>query len=206
MNTERIVFLDMDGVCCGFVEAVGDLFDIKDIMNKITPGKWDFYEDLGITKKELWDTIREAGESFWFSMEELPSHDILYDNLRKLAKVYYVTTPELTVAASWSGKLRWIRKRRGGDFKNIIMCKDKSLLAGPNRVLIDDKPDNVKWFSYFGGYGIMFPQRCNSTERNLMPLRVRAYNVIKAVELHYGVIGGEPMQTELNLYDTRTED
>ena len=203
MNNEGIVFLDMDGVCCGFVEAVGRLFDVNDITSKITPGNWDFYKDIGVTVGGLWKAIRECGEAFWFRMEELESNNILYYNLIKIAKVYYLTTPEVSVAASWSGKLMWLRRVMGQGFGDVVMCKNKELLAGPNRVLIDDKIKNVQRFNEHGGYGILFPQRWNTPAgTELAPIDVRAHNVLTLVEKHFGVSpsgGFQQLELDLNL-------
>lgn len=77
-------------------------------------------------------------------------------------KVYILTNPSGLVNAS-SGKVAWV-KRFLRDFSckkfnpevDVILCRDKWLLAGPNRILVDDLEINCSLFLRSGGKAIQY--------------------------------------------------
>lgn len=148
MDGQKIlIFLDLDGVIADF-----DMH--ADVHNKRLPdGKLD----------------RESLDYEWWS--SIPvfkgAHDF-YDALRKIAHVKFLTGPMIN-PASHGGKAEWIRKfhpeRGKWLLSDLIICpaKDKHLMAGPGRILIDDTKRNIDDWEAAGGIGIHHTGDFNQT-------------------------------------------
>ena len=74
-----------------------------------------------------------------------------------------ILTAPMPNPGSWTGKYLWVEKNMPAKFlKNIIMSVvPKSLLAGPDTLLIDDKDENIAEFVAAGGCGILVPRPWN---------------------------------------------
>ena len=51
-------------------------------------------------------------------------------------------------------------------FRRYALTPQKHLLAGPNRILIDDNDRNIEAFRAAGGIGILFPQPWNANHES----------------------------------------
>lgn len=153
------IFLDMDGVLSDFVGACGELFDF----DPKTLNQWSIERHVGIEPKEFWGKIDRHSPRFWAEMEEYPWARTLYTYLRgneQFGTVYICTTPSQS-PDSLRGKMYWLQKRMGKNFRDYVLTPHKHLLAHPGAILIDDSPGNINKFREAGGQGIVFPQPWN---------------------------------------------
>lgn len=166
----NLIFLDMDEVLVDFVGGACRLFgiDYRKIENR---SEWDIVPYLsrelqklggeGLTDNGFWDRIDEAGEDFWLGLEELPWFgDVLELCGQSVDRVIIVTTPSVHVS-SYAGKVKWLQRRFGRDFREFRLFWNKELLAKSDRLLIDDNPDNCLEFKRAGGESVVFPTYYN---------------------------------------------
>lgn len=160
------VFLDMDDVMCDFVGAAAVCHGItKDQLNQHRrPGEWPInhaiarakgLESYTLSFNEFWEPMDKIGPSFW---ENLHPHPWLHELLEMVVRheYYYLTTP--TRLHGYEGKAKWVVRYFGVSFlQKLIPTEAKHLLAAPGRILIDDRPENIKEFEKHGGHGILFP-------------------------------------------------
>lgn len=158
-------FLDVDGVLHDWTGQAAKLFGVDRAIFVTHEG----HKHLGISKAKMWDTINDAGPSFWQG-ELLPWANELYGFCQSLGEVYLLTSPSAD-DSSFIGKRKWIRKHFGqqGLSKTLIAsCKEACAYDGS--VLIDDYDTNYEKFKAGGGRAILFPQpwnrnRCLSEQR-----------------------------------------
>jgi len=162
------VLIDQDGVLSSFVSAylklVGSPLQESDIHG------WHMENYTNQTEEEMWQCIREAGESFWTDMEAYPW---AYDLLTNFPTFYVCTAASTKSPAAWTGKIRWLNtfcSLWGIPTPKVIMTADKHLLAAPDRLLIDDKPSSVKQFIKAGGNAILFPRPWNTSGDSSDPM------------------------------------
>lgn len=100
-------------------------------------------------------------EGWWASMPVCAHAQDVVKAARERALVRFLTAP-VADHACFSGKARWVREQfqpEKGRFglMDLMICpaKDKALLAGPRRILIDDNADNVAAWNGAGGVGIL---------------------------------------------------
>lgn len=167
-------YLDIDGVLTNFVQPVGcihGIFDLVKEWDERTEARglkvpcYDIAKILGITDEELWRRIGLFGEPFWRTLPLLPWAIELYQEIRSVAgEITLITSPSLD-SACVKGKVEWIDRQWWIEDKRayiITPAKNKGLLANPNAVLIDDSERNCSSFIRSGGKGILFPQPWNS--------------------------------------------
>lgn len=148
------IFLDMDGVLCDFAGGVCALF------GKPGPSAGDpaqaLHEYLGVPKGVMWSRIGEVGARLWENLEPLPWAQDLVAWSRSHGNLYIATSPALH-PGSLSGKMVWLQRRFGKQFRDFIVSPHKHLLAAPGRLLIDDTTRQVDAFRASGGAAILFP-------------------------------------------------
>ncbi len=157
----HVLFLDVDGVLTKFAESAAEACE--------HPGAsidcWDFFKRWGLTEEQFWSILDSKGERFWSDMPFLSWADEVLAMCREYAdKVVLLTSPP-RVAHAWSGRVLSLQRRFGGPtFRDYILCPagHKELLAGPGRVLVDDRDENCAMFRAAGGEAIVFPRLWNS--------------------------------------------
>ncbi len=133
-----IIFLDLDGVLSDFEQ------------HAIQQNK---YRKDG---KLNYDALTH---DWWASMPICDGALDFYEELKKLAKVKFLTGPMINPQC-YSGKAEWILNfdKNKGKFAlmDLIICpsKAKHLLAGKNRILIDDRKSNIEDWINAGGIAI----------------------------------------------------
>jgi 5'(3')-deoxyribonucleotidase len=159
-----VIFLDMDGVVVDFFSQMckAHHLDPVEAFTRLQPKDWWFTSVLGpLTEGDFWGAINTFGEEFWSEANAYPYARQLYDELCKLAPVYFCSHPSLQPNCA-SGKLKWLQKflppARHDDY---VFTKHKRYLAKQNHVLIDDADYNCEHFMDAGGAAIMFPRRWN---------------------------------------------
>lgn len=149
------ILLDVDGVVLDFNSAAKRASFISDHEE---PTFWNWFEGYGISEKEFWDNVKLCGADFYGEMvEKYPWTDELVSLVRSYGELTFVTNGPTFV----DGKIQ----RLSSDYPDahiILMNRsDKHLLAASDRVLIDDKRENICEFVDTGGRGILFPQPWN---------------------------------------------
>lgn len=151
------VYLDMDGVLVDFRLGVCEVFGRDDPSTS-----WKFWDNWkGVSFKDV-DQVCHIGfwEDLWWTPEgELIEQAVLHKFDSKY--IYLLTTP-MPNTGSGTGKLLWIKKHMPWAYnRTIISYAPKSLLAGPNTLLIDDKDENIEEFVAAGGQGLLVPRPWN---------------------------------------------
>lgn len=157
MNRQSLtIFLDLDGVLANLVSAAIKAHGRNDEHSSIT--QWSMAKLWGISDKEFWKPLQ--GSAFWENIEPYSHAVEFYDELCDLGRLYICTSPNSDPECP-GGKIRWIKKYLGTATRNVILTSHKHLLSGPNKILIDDKPENIDSFINHGGSGILFKQPWN---------------------------------------------
>ena len=132
------IYLDVDGVLLDFDSHAHDTGKYNE------SGKMD-YESLDYE---------------WY--QGLPEYDGARDfhrDLSDIARVRFLTAPTMTPDYHRS-RSEWVTEflPKKGKFAllDLIICpaRDKSLLAAPHRILVDDSEKNIKAWTEAGGIGI----------------------------------------------------
>lgn len=152
----------MDGVLANFVKSALEIhgYDIKDVLQRWPAGEWEISHILGISTTLFWNKVDTTPE-FWPSLEEYEWSQDLFKVCQKYGEVFICSTPSRHPNSS-AGKVCWLQKWAGSRFRDYILTEHKYLLAGPDRILIDDSDTNIFKFKEHGGHGILFPQIWNS--------------------------------------------
>jgi 5'(3')-deoxyribonucleotidase len=157
------VYLDQDGPIANFVKGAFDLFD-KEVPDVWPQNEWNIENIIGVSKKDFWKKIDNAGYSFWANLEK-PSY---FNDLIKLVndidpKFHIITSPARN-PDSVKGKMIWLQNSFSWNFRRFIFISSESKhhFAGPDRILIDDKPSNIEEWIAAGGTGILFPAVWNT--------------------------------------------
>jgi 5'(3')-deoxyribonucleotidase len=158
-----MLFLDVDGVLANFVKAACALHD-KPVESVDC---WGFNKKWGITDEELWAPIHAAGAEWWADLEPYPWFDELVGMVEKADPHFVICTTPSKSPSCLAGKLEWIHKHFGNGFRRYIMACDKSPLAAPGRLLIDDGDHNCEAFHKCGGDFICLPQPWNENRANV---------------------------------------
>jgi len=174
--TNLRIFLDLDEVLVDFVGAAAGLFkvSVEELYDNWTPGEWDMvtslatimryrgqYED-GFREAEFWAMIEAAGCWFWENLEETPWNEELLALVESLTDDWYIATTPSHSPSCAEGKVKYLKRVFGNDFTRFVLITDKSLLANPNAILIDDRESTIRDFNAAGGNGILFPTYHNS--------------------------------------------
>ena len=150
------VFLDMDGVLVDFFTGVNEVFNIPK-----PPHRYNWFEDYDVTWEQL---NKVCGARFFSNLDWMSDGREIEEAVRvKFGSnnVYLVTLP-MSNSESWTGKVEWVNKRLSIYNKRLtISTAPKSLLAGPDTLLIDDRDENIAEFIATGGSGILVPRPWN---------------------------------------------
>jgi 5'(3')-deoxyribonucleotidase len=164
MKQSKVIYLDMDGVLANFSLGLVKAHKRADLASKVLddnfPTDWWYNNELG-TEEDIWKPIDKLGIKFWDSL--LPYHymeDVL-TAVEDSGLPWYICTHSRNNASSVGGKINWLAEHLGGWFEDIIMLKDKSRLAHPDALLIDDSNKNISMFRAYGGQAYLFPQPWN---------------------------------------------
>ena len=156
-----ITFLDVDGVLANFVDGALARHGRSDYHVDC----WKFYEKWGMSADQFWEPLQ--GRDFWVNLEVYDHAWQLYmQHVEHSEQVIFVTAPNRDPECV-PGKLEWLRKHFSATIDDVIFTSRKHLLAGPNRLLVDDSFDNCKEFVEHGGQAQLFPQSWNNFFRQI---------------------------------------
>lgn len=155
--------MDVDGVLADFVGGVCQAFDRdkKQVIDNWPTGTYDVVNALGITKGEFWERLDGLGAAFWDELEVYPWAIEFYECLSDYAPVTLLTSCSRDPGSA-AGKVSWIKRLFGNDFRSYLIGPDKVACAHPGAMLIDDYERNTCNFDAVGGNSIVFPRVWNS--------------------------------------------
>jgi hypothetical protein len=142
---EYTVFCDMDGVLTDFEKRFTSLNP-----EKLSPAQYQ--TKYGIEK--FWSFIdEENGVKFWVGMQWMKDGKELWEYIKKY-------NPTLLSAPSRNnesrlGKRLWVKNNLPGVKLILASASKKQNYSGRNKVLIDDRKDNVDQWRSQGGIGIL---------------------------------------------------
>jgi hypothetical protein len=156
--------IDLDGVNCDFI--TGSFVAHGRKIEPVT--SWNYFTAWGITEKEFWAPIHEAGDDFYGSMvKPYPWLADLWRVIKMFTTDQIILTSPSNHPAGYSGKKIWCDKYLPG--VKLVVAKDKQFLAGPRRVLVDDHDGNCATFkhpteplAFPGGESVLFPALWNA--------------------------------------------
>jgi len=174
-----MIILDVDGVLADFTEAACKVHGHSGFRST----KWDFFLDWDISETEFWGKIHALGNSFYEDLVQ--PYPWLAELMTRIdtADDWVLMTATGNNPACYSGKKIWVDKYIQPLFQKevkLIMGHEKHLLAGPNRLLIDDNETNVSKFLSAGGYSILFAQPWNSADTPHGIFLTKLYNNLAA--------------------------
>lgn len=166
------VFLDMDGVLADFVggycKLTGrDREELEERWLTEHPGEWMLPKVLGCSLEEFWEPINKAGEEFWTGLEPTRHFWDIIDAVEICySGDWFILSSPSRCHSSHSGKVKWLKNMFGSSFDRFMLTPHKELLAGPDRILIDDSDRNCDLFEAKGGRAYVFPTVGNSQFMN----------------------------------------
>lgn len=156
----------MDGVLADFVASIckahnrPSVYTHPETMGK-SLGLFDIDKIWGISAKDFWAPSNSY--EFWYSIYKTEEADSIIKTAEYMygqENIAILTAPSLS---EWCvpGKRDWIATHYP-QFKNkIIFSGAKEFLAGPDRILIDDRDKNTDVFTANGGYSVLVPRLWN---------------------------------------------
>lgn len=159
-KTEGIVaLLDLDGVVSFWeksaAKTLGVNLEDKEIREAIKNGKG--IESYVGGDDKMWSKIDAEGIKWWREMELLPWAKELYEKLNEKADHFcFLTSPSNNPSCA-AGKIEWLKKHFGENFKDFLIGRNKHLCASSRSILIDDNKGKIKKFRSFGGHVFQWP-------------------------------------------------
>lgn len=152
------IYLDLDDVLVDFTGAALELHGWSwGKYKRQGLATWHLPSVMKITVDEFWEPIQQLGASFWEMLNPLPWFGALIEFVESNFDEWYIATSPSPHHSSYVGKLSFLQRAFGFGFNQFVFTNHKHLLANPNAVLVDDRPDNVEQFVVNGGNSILFP-------------------------------------------------
>jgi 5'(3')-deoxyribonucleotidase len=149
------ILLDCDGVLADFVSGAAEVHGKSpEILS------WDFWIEWGMEPEEFWAPL--ATRDFWLGLRPYRWAGELLAGLREIGEVTVCTAPmHLNTEVCIGAKLDWLESYFGIRPESVMVGRKKHLMAGKDRILIDDSDENVYQFWRMGGSAVVFPQPWN---------------------------------------------
>lgn len=147
------IFVDMDGVLTDFERRFEQFAGV-------TPDEYMSQKEIQYGKdkanEQFWDLVdKQIGVRFWAGMPWMPQGEELYKYIKKY-KPTILTSPSRE-ESSRIGKGVWVKRNMSSiPVKFGFGADGKAKFAGPNKILIDDREDNISAWKAAGGIGILF--------------------------------------------------
>jgi 5'(3')-deoxyribonucleotidase len=155
--------LDLDGVLVDFVRGSLAFHDKYIPYSEVT---WDFADRVFPGEPEkFWEPL---SYDFWANLPKTPQCDALVEGLIEIfgAKNICICTSPIQTPGCIDGKLEWVRRNLPKCFhRQYMICPVKHFAAASNRILIDDRDENIVDFVKAGGRGRLIPQPWNCLAR-----------------------------------------
>lgn len=153
------IFLDLDDVLVDFVGSAYKLLvgNYKDTSIDDYTVFLDFLNKNRSYREKAFERIARGGPSWWTNLPKLPWADELISVCKKSCNNVYILTDPGPIAEAATGKWQWAIDN--GLERHILLVRNKSLLATPNSVLIDDRNRYIVPWIECGGMGIRMKRR-----------------------------------------------
>lgn len=149
------IFCDMDGVLCDFDKRF-------DQFGGMSPQEYE--SKYGI--KEFWELIdNKVGYTFWSKMPWMPDGKQLWSYISKYNPIL-LSAPSKKSSSRY-GKRLWVKENIPKTKLILASREKKKNYSRKNRILIDDRPDNIEEWNAGGGIGILH----TSTENTINQLQ-----------------------------------
>lgn len=191
----KYCFLDQDGVLADIIPAICNAHSRPDpythedsIIRESALGKFDMDEIWGMSPREFWEPINNHPE-FWRGLKKTLEADHIVDlavSWFGVDNVAILTAPSMDPSCV-PGKREWVGAafQRYPQLKQqMIFTAAKKFLAGPDRLLIDDRDRNVEEFVAGGGHAILLPRLHNADHR----LACNSEAIMRTLEFRLKVI------------------
>lgn len=152
-----VIYQDLDGVLSNFVAGAIDLH--KSVLRH-DDAKWGLEAQMGIPVDQFW---QKCDYAFWSGLQPYPDGFALLAEAEALVgadNIALLSSPCDTDGCC-DGKREWVRRHLPAYRRRLILGGAKHLLAGPNKVLIDDHTANFDTFAKAGGYAVIPPRPWN---------------------------------------------
>jgi len=169
---DYIIYCDLDGVLVDFDKGYYEL-----------TGQHTTYADRH-GSKYFWDLYQESLEKndisayrYWADLDWMPDGKKLWDYIKK-HNPHILTAPaikdlpkekayNIKYNPSMQGKFNWTRRLDNVNKVKFKGTKQKHVLSGENKILIDDRADTIERWNNAGGIGIYH----TSTENTIKQLK-----------------------------------
>jgi hypothetical protein len=138
------IFCDMDGVLTDFDARFKGINP-----EKLSPSQYT--NKYGVDK--FWATIDAEGVGFWVGMKWMSDGKELWDYIKD--KQPTLLSAPSRQPSSRLGKRLWVKNNIPGTKLVLASAEKKQNYSKPNKILIDDRPDNVSQWKSKGGVGIL---------------------------------------------------
>jgi hypothetical protein len=138
------IFCDMDGVLTDFDARFKGINP-----EKLSPSQYT--NKYGVDK--FWATIDAEGVAFWVGMKWMSDGKELWDYIKD--KQPTLLSAPSRQPSSRLGKRLWVKNNIPGTKLVLASAEKKQNYSKPNKILIDDRPDNVSQWKSKGGVGIL---------------------------------------------------
>ena len=138
------IFCDMDGVLTNFDTRFKSINP-----EKLSPTQYS--NKYGVSK--FWDIITKEGVGFWVGMEWMSDGKELWDSIKD--KQPTLLSAPSRDPSSRLGKRLWVKNNLPGTPLILASAEKKQNYSGGNKILIDDRPDNISQWKSKGGIGIL---------------------------------------------------
>lgn len=155
------VFVDMDGILTDYVTAICAAHSKPDpYLDPANYQKFDIEPIWGMSASEYWKPTKNM--DFWLNMRKTSyCHDILNIVESRFGRenVTILTSPTASGYCS-GGKHEWLINNLPEYKRKFLIGPPKEKIAGPGKLLVDDRDTNVEKFAE-KGVGILFPRLWN---------------------------------------------
>jgi 5'(3')-deoxyribonucleotidase len=155
-----ICFLDMDGVIAEYAKTACKAHGIDYVYaDPQNIGKYWMDQVAGITG-DAWQ--KPLDYEFWRNLPKTDEADEIVETCLSLFKDVQILTTPSPNPDSLKAKVEWIYEHYPMFKQKIIMCRCKSYLAAPGRLLVDDFNINIEKFEKRDGLGVLVPRAWNT--------------------------------------------
>ncbi len=160
----KFVFLDMDGILADFnkgVHAAHNRQDVYVVEPEKALGVFDLEKLWEISIEDFWKPTQSPG--FWESLDKMPEADDIVNYFCAqygIENVCILTSPSKDKYCI-PEKRNWMQRYYPHLAKNMLFGSEKTFLAAPDRMLVDDRNEDVDSFCEHGGLGLLYPRPWN---------------------------------------------
>jgi len=147
------IFCDMDGVLTDFDKRF-------EYFGGLTPDEYQ----AKFSKSQFWKLIDDkVGFEFWAKMPWIPDGKQLWSYIEKY-KPMLLSAPSQKPSSRY-GKRVWVNDNLPGVKLILAKRENKQDYSKPNRILIDDRADNIEEWKSKGGIGILHTSAADTIEK-----------------------------------------